>query len=254
MNQRYPRIRLQAEYGYLVAREGLQFTFFMRRPREEVVPGVLHSLEAYLRSVGSQAFGWYTDDDGEFWELDEASWEQTRQKLSKVRSPIVLLYDASLTERRYRFEYHGKDLGNSPMGSEIDAACAASFWLPTEFLEQHGPSRVRELALEWASALPFCSGYGGLSLNGELDMVGVAEEAAPYCLRHPGMDVANVHHLSWNLGTRLRGPHWLTFLGQPVLGELGGPSTLRSRLHSPGTTVQEIDRLRSGAHHPRRVA
>lgn len=32
----------------------------------------------------------------------------------------------------------------------------------------------------------------------------------------------------------------MNFLGQPVLGELGGAEGLRARLHSPGTTVQEL--------------
>jgi hypothetical protein len=33
----------------------------------------------------------------------------------------------------------------------------------------------------------------------------------------------------------------LTFLGQPVLGGLGGAAALRARLHSPDTTVRELD-------------
>jgi len=33
------------------------------------------------------------------------------------------------------------------------------------------------------------------------------------------------------MGTRLRGVAWVTFLGQPVLAELGGAAGLRSRLH-----------------------
>ena len=39
----------------------------------------------------------------------------------------------------------------------------------------------------------------------------------------------------------MRGAHWLTFLGQPVLGELGGAAGLRSRLSSPDITVQEME-------------
>jgi hypothetical protein len=33
----------------------------------------------------------------------------------------------------------------------------------------------------------------------------------------------------------------MNFLGQPVLGELGGVAGLRSLLHSPGTTVHELN-------------
>ncbi len=241
MNAHYPRIRLQAEYDRLMVREGLSFTFYMRRSRAEVVPAVLRSLEAYLRAIGPQALGWYTDDEGEFHTLAQAGWERARRELHEVPSPIIQLYDAELTERRYRFEYHGKDLDDPGMTSRPGAVCAVTFWLPTEYLEEHGPSRVRELALELASPLPFCSGHGGLSFNGELDVLDVAQEVVPYCLRHPGIDVPDVHHHSWHVGTRVRGPHWLTFLGQPVLSELGGPAALRSLLHAPGTTVQQMD-------------
>lgn len=33
----------------------------------------------------------------------------------------------------------------------------------------------------------------------------------------------------------------MTFLGQPVLGELGGVEGLRTKLHCPGTTVQAME-------------
>ncbi len=55
------------------------------------------------------------------------------------------------------------------------------------------------------------------------------------------MDVPNVGFDSYKIGTRVRGAYWLTFLGQPVLGELGGVEGLRAKLHSPGTTVQEME-------------
>jgi hypothetical protein len=47
------------------------------------------------------------------------------------------------------------------------------------------------------------------------------------------------------IGTRIDGVHWLNFLGPPVLGELGGAAGLRTRLHSPDTTVQELDSERA---------
>ena len=43
------------------------------------------------------------------------------------------------------------------------------------------------------------------------------------------------------LGTLIYGVHWLTFLGQPALGAFGGVEGLRAQLHSPGTTVQELE-------------
>ncbi len=55
-------------------------------------------------------------------------------------------------------------------GSQL--VSVVSFSLPTEYLVQHGPGRVRELALELAAPLPFCSGHAGLSFNGETLLLG----------------------------------------------------------------------------------
>ena len=41
--------------------------------------------------------------------------------------------------------------------------------------------------------------------------------------RHPGLDIPGVHFDSHSIGTRVKGVHWLNFLGAPVLGELGAP-------------------------------
>jgi hypothetical protein len=109
-------------------------------------------------------------------------------------------------------------------------------------VEEHGPEKVRELAMEIAALLPFCSGYCGLSFNAAFDQVGVRREVSRYWMRYPGIDVHDsTGSYSWRIGTRVRGPHWLTFLGQPVLGELGGAEGLRARLQSPVTTVQEME-------------
>jgi hypothetical protein len=55
------------------------------------------------------------------------------------------------------------------------------------------------------------------------------------------MDIPDLDDHSWKAGTRVPAISWLTFLGQPILGELGGVAGLRSRLREPGTTVQEMD-------------
>lgn len=40
--------------------------------------------------------------------------------------------------------------------------------------------------------------------------------------------------------TWVDGVHWMNFLGQPVLGQLGGVAGLRERLPLPGITLQEL--------------
>ncbi|WNG42631.1 DUF3396 domain-containing protein [Archangium violaceum] len=210
----------------------------MRRPHVQMAQAVVRSMDTYVNAVGAENLGFYVDDEGEGQELDEEGWALNRRKLLEGRWPRVILVDASASgPQRYHFEYYGSARVDDPerRGSDKEA-CVASFWLPTEYLEEHGPERVRALALELAAPLPFCSGNGGLAFLGPN-----SEEIRERCFRYPGMDIPEVESFSYNIGTRVRGPSWLTFLGQPVLGELGGVEALRTRLHSPGTTVQELD-------------
>lgn len=241
MSAHYPRIRIRTDRGYLAVRDGLSFTFYMCRPHHEVAPAVLRSLDVYLAAVGPDALGWYSDDEGYFHELDSAAWERFRREMLANRQLIFHLKDANEDEQGHEFRYHGKVLDEASLAISPGAVSAVSFWLPTEFLEEHGPGRVRELALELAGPLPFCSGHGGLNFSCELGLLGVWRAVRERCFRYPGMDIPSLGRTALHIGTRVRGAAWLTFLGQPVLGELGGVEGLRSRLHSPETTVQSLE-------------
>jgi hypothetical protein len=97
---------------------------------------------------------------------------------------------------------------------------------------------MREMALELASSLPFVSGHAGLALAPPGTFLPLMSEIREEVFRYPGVDVPSG---TTEIGTRVDGVHWLNFLTQPVLGALGGVAGLRSRLHSPDTTVQEMD-------------
>ncbi|WP_375771819.1 DUF3396 domain-containing protein [Archangium gephyra] len=241
MSEHYPRIRIHAENGYLLMREGLSICFYMHSSHQEVVRAVMHSLDVYLGVVGPQSLGWYDIGEGEWQKLDDEGWAVSRRKMLEKFNAHVTLRDALSGECRYGFEYHGHALDMLFPHERLEAGCAVSFLLPTEYLDAHGPGRVRELALELAAPLPFCSGHAGLSFNGETEPLSMSGEAGELCFRYPGLDVPNLDWMSWKLGTRVRGAYWLTFLGQPVLGALGGTAELRSRLSSPDTTVQELE-------------
>lgn len=241
MSEHFPRIRIHAENGALLVRDSLSLTFYMRRTHEEVAAAVLRSLDTYLRAVGPDALGLYADQEGDWQNLDDAGWALIRNKLKNPRSASVYLTDASGREKRYRFAYRGKPPPGCFFGDNPETVSAVSFWLPTEFLEEHGPGHVRELALELATPLPFCSGHAGLSFRCDTSLLGVKREVRKYCFRYPGMDIPDPHMSVSEIGTRVREISWLTFLGQPVLGEAGGAAGLRSRLSAPGTTVQEME-------------
>jgi hypothetical protein len=241
VNEHYPRLRLTYDDGYLLIREGLSLCFYMRQPHEEVGPSVLEAVQAYVRAVGPRALGRYADDEGEWQDLDEAGWEHIREELCTRPSPIVTLHDTEDAQYRYRIEYFGKSLELLSRERGLNAVCAVRFWLPTEYLEEQGPERVRTLTLELASRLPFSSGHAGLAYNGELDVAGMPQQVGEHCFRYPGLDILPLEHVAWEIGTKVRGPSWLTFLGQPALNGLGGGAALRSQLQTPGTTVEPLD-------------
>jgi hypothetical protein len=242
VSERYPRFCFRTEFGGHLVYEGLRLDYYMRRPHTEIARAVMRSMDTYLNAVGAENLGFYVDDEGDYQELDVEGWALTRRKLLEHPWPRVILSDARTSgPERYHFEYHGRRIDEPEWRGSDKYACVASFRLSTEYLEEHGPGRVRELALELAAPLPFCSGNVGMAFLGANDVVGVTKEIRDRCFRYPGMDLPDVASYSRNIGTRVRGPSWLTFLGQPVLGELGGAAALRARLSSPGTTVQEMD-------------
>ncbi|NMO20693.1 DUF3396 domain-containing protein [Pyxidicoccus fallax] len=244
MSSSYPRIRVQAENGYTLAREALQLCFYISRPHHEIARDVLQCLELYRRAIGPQTLGRYASADGEWHDLDESGWDFIRKHLLEDGAGNTHLRDAS-RGKLYAFDYFGKPADAPILKHLPGAVCAATFKFPTEYLEERGPEQVRALALQLAALLPFSSGHAGLAVCGDLDLSGVMRRVLEYCLRYPGLDLQEDGYGAMHIGKRVRGPAWLTFLGQPALNELGGIAGLRSQLHSQGTTVEPLDSQRA---------
>ncbi|WP_240360033.1 type VI immunity family protein [Pyxidicoccus caerfyrddinensis] len=242
MNKPPPRIRLRKPNGVPIARDALCINLYMRHPRREVAPALLRSIDRYRRVLGNDVLSRYSSEGYEWDDLDDAAWEHLRGEVLDGMSAIIKLKDITSGENRFRLDYYGSyGALIGPPTDEPTTVCAVSFWLPTEYLEEHGPGHVRELALELAAPLPFCSGHAGLAFNTDYDLLYARPELRKWLFLHPGMDAPRLGRLALHLGAKVRTPSWLTFLGQPVLGELGGASGLRSRLQSPDITVQEME-------------
>lgn len=242
MTARYPRLHEYTHHGrgWVSFRVGLNLCFYMCRPHEEIAPSVMRALEVYLKAVGGpQVLTQYGGYEDETQTLDAASWEWVRREMSGPQRGFADLRDDP-SEGRYRFEYEGQDLRPEPDILRTGPVNFVTLWLPTEYLETHGPARVRELALTLASLLPFDSGHCGLSFNSEFLFGETYQSIKKICFRYPGIDIPMLGNLGSLLGTRIDGVHWLNFLGPVVLKSLGGVEALRARLSSPGTTVQEL--------------
>jgi hypothetical protein len=242
MNRSPPRIRLRKPNGVPIARDSLSINLYMRHPRRELAPALLRSIDRYRRVLGNDVLSRYSSERCVWDDLDDAAWEHLRGEVLEDTSAIIKLTDITSGENRFRLDYYGSyGVPVGPPSGEPTTVCALSFWLPTEYLEEHGPGHVRELALELAAPLPFCSGHAGLAFNTGHDLLYAKPELRKLLFLYPGMDAPRLGTLALELGAKVRTPSWLTFLGQPVLGELGGASGLRSRLHSPDITVQQLE-------------
>jgi hypothetical protein len=243
VNERYPEIRLYKLVEgerHLHIRESVGITFYMRNSHHEVAQAVEQALEVYRHAVGPQALQWYVDDEGDWYELDDKGWEFNRRKLLHRAGGRLWLRELPGATTGHEFIYHGRQLNPALDATAPGAVCAVSFWFPTEYLEARGPGQVKELALELARRLPFNSGHAGLALLFPEGALGTTRTLRDLFFRYPGLDIPGLASISQSIGTRVRGASWLTFLGRPLLGKLGGAAGLRARLSS-GITVQELD-------------
>ncbi|MDC0710562.1 DUF3396 domain-containing protein [Stigmatella sp. ncwal1] len=233
---RLASFRIHDDRGRVVLRDGLIFCFFMRRSHGEIAAGVWRALQAYRRAIPSDALAWYVKPDGEWDPLEEEGWEFVREEILETPWPTgseVRLQESPVEVCAYSMEYSGKWLDAPAWKGDGEAVSAVAFTLPTEYLQTHGPGQVRALALEMAAELPLSFGYVSLSFISPGGLRNPARKALQeLCSRYPGLDVYNLRPTARSIGTRARGAYWHTFLGQPLLGQLGGMESLRERLSS----------------------
>jgi hypothetical protein len=247
MRENIPIIRLKSKSGALVTRDGVVVCFFMRRPHGEIAPAVWRALQAYRRAISPHALGWYGSDEGEAVPLDDKGWEHIRWQI--LERPWGDAWSVDLEEDcsevgGYNFEYRGFRLDAPLFAHDEGAACGVTFSFPTEYLLEHGPAHVRTLALELAHELPFSFGYASLAFVCPRGRWYAArrELLAPLS-RYLGLDLYFLDRTSMVIGARARGAYWLTFLGQPLLGQLGGLEALRPKLAFPEVSFQPLEPL-----------
>jgi len=249
MTEHYPRIRFHQEFygeNFLRVRDSISICFYMKRPHVDVIRGVLRSLDVYHQAINPRKLGWFVGYDGDWHELDEAHQQTIRTTLLGSQGGYCFFSQEPDHVTGYEFCYRGLRRSEVPeVPQDQENICAVFFWLSTEYLEAHGPAHVRALTLELAAGLPFNSGHAGLSFQYPEDSLQIAPPVHELCRRYPGFDMPMTSDLPLNLGTRIKGVHWMNFLGPPVLGQLGGVEGLRARLRSPGTTVEPLGNERA---------
>jgi hypothetical protein len=188
---------------------------------------------------------WYASDDGDTLPLDDKGWEHIRKTMLERRwggAWNVELDESDSEVSGYRFEYYGKKLDAPSFSDDQGATTGVSFSFPTEYLLEHGPAHLRTLSLELARELPFSFGYASLAfVSPRGSWYAARQELLGLLGRYYGLDLYFLERTSELIGTGARGAYWLTFLGQPLLGQLGGPERLRQELSFPEVSLQPLE-------------
>ncbi|ATB26959.1 type VI immunity family protein [Melittangium boletus] len=244
MSVRYPVIRVREDNGRPKVLDGLVLCFFIRRKHTEINQAVWNSLQTYLRAIPSGVPGWYIDPESELRPLDEQGWAHIHWRILERpwgQACHVSLWQFEQEVGGYNFEYAGYQLDPLRFHDE-KAASAIAFSLPTEYLLEHGPEKVRALAIELSRDLPFSSGYVSLAfVSPDVRWYAQREKLLPLIERYWGLDLYDINGTSRCIGTGARGAYWLTFLGQPLLGQLGGIEALRRELPFPEVSFQPLE-------------
>ncbi len=234
---RYPKLRYYNKEGWLTASDALLMCFYMPHPNERIAPAVIRAVELFRERIRPFRLVRKDTGDGQAEPLDGASWDRTRQKTLTGRGGALRLEGKTLGVDDLLVDYRGLSAVPLPWPERKDDVSVLYLRLPTRFLEKRGPENVRALALELAAELPFSSGHVDFVLcSSRASSIEALDLIRP---RYPGVPLAS-SGATMHVGTRVDGVHWMNFLGQPVLGQLGGVSALRERLALPGISLQEM--------------
>ncbi|MBN9682182.1 MULTISPECIES: DUF3396 domain-containing protein [unclassified Corallococcus] len=243
MRDAFPVIRLQGRGGWIAGRDGVVISFFFHEHPEAFAHAIWRALQIYLQAIPPGSLGWYPSEEGELDPLDAQGWERIRKYL--LDPPWKGVWSIELMESpseagSYHFEYYARRLGDPIFKDPISSV---SFTFPTEYLLEHGASHLRALALELGRELPFNFGYASFAIVSPQGLFSSGDWTLIEALlaRYPGLDAYNNSRLNAVIGTHALPPAWLTFLGQPLLTQLGGIDALRNALPFPEVSLLPMD-------------
>ncbi|MCY1032005.1 DUF3396 domain-containing protein [Corallococcus sp. BB11-1] len=224
-------------------------SFFIHRNHEGVTAAVWRALQIYLQAIPANTLNWYVADDGDMVEFDDKGYEHHRKLMLECPwngACRIELSESPSESGGYHFEYYGRRIGEPSWPYPSDPATVVAFTLPTDYLQEHGPDHLRALAFKLAWELPFSFGYASLAIIAPQGRWGTSDWGLLDTLRdrYLGLDLYHVSDTSLAIGTHARSASWLTFLGQPLLGQLGGIEGLRSALPFPEVSLLPLDSQR----------
>jgi hypothetical protein len=237
----YPNLVHRDWRGGVCAADALVMSFYMQHPHGRIASAAIRAMELFRERIRPHALAWINIGEGQAEPLDDATWKRIRKRTLEPepdQSAFIEMVDDYRRFAGFCANYRGLGTLPLPWPFRKDDVSVLYFRMPTEFLVERGPKYVHAFALELAAELPFNSGYADFVL-----CVDDMEDAAALSLvhpRYPGVHIARDQGNIQHINTWVDGVHWMNFLGQPVLGKLGGLAGLREHLTLPGISLHEM--------------
>lgn len=229
--------------GTLYLRDGTILAFFLPMPFGDVAPAILDAFDTYLGTIPPKTLRWAAigANADEWRPVAPATLTRCRTLLTGSGPARRSLTALTLTDGDEGGDAPGHGIqviGNKPDPEQADEVNLFQVFYPTEVLTTEQVDDLVAKACRFAETLPYVCGYGSPALLwAELESSAAFETARGLVRRYPGYDIQLNESGRSDLGTRVRGARWLTFLGPDLVARLGGADRLRAQLPAEVTVA-----------------
>ncbi len=233
------KVKVQQIYektGTLYLRDGVLVAFFLPKPLHDSAKAVLEVFEQYLAGLPKGALRWSGIGAGtEEWKpVDAKSFDKCRAMLDPAaakKRPMTTFELVGAKEGNDAPEYAFTLISAKPDKEVPDEVNLVEMIYPSDVVEAANADKFVESVKGMASKLPYLSGYASPALIYSETAAGRAMmESRALALRHPGLDVHQNKTGCMEIGGRLRGARWLTFVGPDALKKLKGAKAVQDAL------------------------
>lgn len=225
MTQMWPSIFLTEDDKIDIV-DGLAVAFFVNVQHRHCAEDIASAIEQVVSFAGAGAFRYYVDEEGDTRPLNAKTRlsliSGLRRSAAEGEGGVYLIGD-DVRQTATDIYYFGQ---GKPNDKWPDWRNVLSFHLPRELFMDRGATEVRAFVQSLAQAMPFSFGYASPCLSYGHNIV----RAAKIARRYPGFDIADPIALAPDIGNKMAGVYWLSFLGQALAASLGGSDRLRAML------------------------
>jgi hypothetical protein len=231
---KWPAVSVHDDEGRTIAVDAFTVVFFVDEVHEGCADRIANAIEQVVAFAGPGAFRHFVDDDGDTQALTSRRLEsliaELRESADAGEGGISLLGDDVDVSGRDLY-YYGQ---SRPSDTRPDWRNVFSFRLSREICEQRGTATLCAFVRSLADSVPFSFAYASPCVAYLHD----ATPAAGVARRHPGFDVLKPGAAATNIGQRMAGIYWLSYLGPRLASQVeASPGLAALQPHATSVTA-----------------